>query len=190
VFDLPNLPVMGGGDVLVRDNLVVANDTPNFAPKGNIVASVRRGTGIMVMANDRVTLRGNTIDGNPTSAVMVITYPRPFEDKTYNPSPRQVTIAENTFGRNGYDPQIDGGAALVRAFGGQLPPVLWDGLGTPGATLAVAPGIGAWSLNLPAQGADPATAKPTPVRLPAPGAPATALASAGAPASLDARLAP
>ena len=190
VFDLPNLPVMGGGDVLVRDNLVVANDTPNFAPKGNIVASVRRGTGIMVMANDRVTLRGNTIDGNPTSAVMVITYPRPFEAKTYNPSPRQVTIAENTFGRNGYDPQIDGGAALVQAFGGQLPPVLWDGLGTPGATLAVAPGIGAWSLNLPAQGADPATAKPTPVRLPAPGAPSTALASAGAPASLDARLAP
>ncbi|HCJ80928.1 MAG TPA: hypothetical protein DHV50_05390, partial [Erythrobacter sp.] len=53
VFDLPNLPVMGGGNVIVANNLVVANDTPNFAPPGNIVAGVRRGTGIMVMANDK-----------------------------------------------------------------------------------------------------------------------------------------
>ena len=51
VFDLPNLPVMGGGNVLIRRNLVIANDTDNFAPEGNIVASVRRGTGVMVMAN-------------------------------------------------------------------------------------------------------------------------------------------
>lgn len=32
VFDLPALPVMGGGNVIVEHNLVVANDTPNFAP--------------------------------------------------------------------------------------------------------------------------------------------------------------
>ena len=45
VFDLPNLPVMGGGNVLIERNLIIGNDTPNFAPKGNIVASVPRGTG-------------------------------------------------------------------------------------------------------------------------------------------------
>ena len=188
VFDLPNLPVMGGGNVLVEGNLVVANDTPNFAPKGNIVAAVRRGTGVMVMANDGVTVRGNRIDGNPTSAVMVITYPRSFTDKTYNPSPRRVTVGENTFGHNGYDPQMPGGAALVAAFGGELPPVLWDGLGTPGATLSAAEGVRAWSLNLASQGADPATAKPAPVTLPTPAMQAAASEPSGAPAGLEARL--
>ena len=187
VFDLPALPVMGGGDVLIEDNLVIGNDTANFAPKGNIVASVRRGTGIMVMANDGVTVRNNRIDGNPTSAVMVITYPLKFTDKTYNPAPRRVTVGENRFGRNGYDPQIDGGAALVQAFGGALPPVLWDGLGVPAATLTAAPGVGAWSLNLPAQGADPASAKPAPVVLPAPATLAKGAEPTGAPAGLDAR---
>ena len=188
VFDLPALPVMGGGDVLIEDNLVIGNDTANFAPKGNIVASVRRGTGVMVMANDRVTVRNNRIDGNPTSAVMVITYPLKFTDKTYNPAPRQVVVGENRFGRNGYDPQIDGGAMLVQAFGGALPSVLWDGIGAPGATLAAAPGVGAWSLNLPAQGADPASAKPAPVVLPAPLVQLGVKLPAGAPAELEARL--
>ena len=188
VFDLPALPVMGGGDVLIEDNLVIGNDTANFAPKGNIVASVRRGTGVMVMANDRVTVRNNRIDGNPTSAVMVITYPLKFTDKTYNPAPRQVVVGENRFGRNGYDPQIDGGAMLVQAFGGALPPVLWDGIGAPGATLAASPGVGAWSLNLPAQGADPASAKPAPVVLPAPLVQLGVKLPAGAPAELEARL--
>ena len=188
VFDLPALPVMGGGNVLIEDNLVIGNDTANFAPKGNIVASVRRGTGVMVMANDGVTVRNNRIDGNPTSAVMVITYPLKFTDKTYNPSPRRVTVGENRFGRNGYDPQIDGGAALVAAFGGMLPPVLWDGLGAPQATLTAAPGVGAWSLNLPAQGADPASAKPAPVVLPAPPVQLAAKFPGGAPAELEARI--
>ena len=188
VFDLPALPVMGGGNVLIEDNLVIGNDTANFAPKGNIVASVRRGTGVMVMANDGVTVRNNRIDGNPTSAVMVITYPLKFNDKTYNPSPRRVTVGENRFGRNGYDPQIDGGAALVQAFGGALPPVLWDGLGAPQATLTAARGVGAWSLNLPAQGADPASAKPAPVVLPAPSVKLGAKLPGGAPVELEARI--
>ena len=187
VFDLPALPVMGGGNVLIEDNLVIGNDTANFAPKGNIVASVRRGTGVMVMANDGVTVRNNRIDGNPTSAVMVITYPLKFTDTTYNPAPRRVTVGENRFEHNGYDPQIDGGAALVQAFGGALPPVLWDGLGAPGATLAAAAGVRAWSLNLPAQGADPASAKPAPVTLPVPARQAKAAEPTGAPASLHQR---
>ncbi len=188
VFDLPSLPVMGGGNVLVEDNLVVGNDTANFAPKGNIVASVRRGTGIMVMANDNVTVRGNRIDGNPTSAVMVITYPLKFDDKTYNPSPRRVTIGENVFARNGYDPQIDGAQQLLQAFGGALPPVLWDGLGTVGATIAATSDVRAWSLNLPTQGADPAAAKPGPVTLPVLPLEFGNRGITGAPIGLDARL--
>ena len=193
VFDLPNLPVMGGGNVLIERNLVVGNDTPNFAPKGNIVASVRRGTGSMVMANDHVTVRSNVFDDNPTAHVMVVSYPRPFTDKTYNPTPRQVTIGLNHFGRGGYDPQVPAAPMLLQAFGGALPPVLWDGLGDPATTLALAPGIKAWTLGLPSQGADPASGKPGIATLPATltdAAVPDVHAGIGAPAEMDARILP
>ncbi len=191
VFDLPALPVMGGGNVIVSDNLVIGNDTPNFAPKGNIVASVRRGTGIMVMANDNVQIVGNHLDANPTAQVMVITYPLPFTDQRYNPSPRDIVVASNRFKRGGYDPQLPGAAALLAAFGGSLPPVLWDGLGE--APKAFGTGnSNAWSLNLPKQGASPEAARPAPVKLPdlvaTPPRPGFQLPRAGAPEALDARL--
>ncbi|MFM5923982.1 MAG: parallel beta-helix domain-containing protein [Novosphingobium sp.] len=164
VFDLPNLPVMGGGNTRISDNLVVANDTPNFAPKGNIVAGVPRGTGIMVMANEGIEIQGNTLVANPTAQVMVVAYPKAYTDKTYNPFPRGVRLYTNTYSGGGNDPQLPGATQLIAAFGGALPPVLWDGLGD-------APrGVGeddqrAWSLNLPAQGSDLSAAKPTPLQL-------------------------
>jgi parallel beta-helix repeat protein len=191
IFDLPALPVMGGGNVMVTSNTVVGNDTPNFAPKGNIVASVRRGTGIMVMANDSVQVVGNRLDANPTAQVMVINYPLAFTDTRYNPAPRGIVIASNDFGRSGYDPQIDGAPALLAAFGGSLPPVLWDGLGEAPTTHGGAANSSGWSLGLPKQGAGPDQAKPAPFTL----APydrtngRSGLPIPGAPPELGARLA-
>lgn len=190
VFDLPNLPVMGGGNTWVRNNLVAANTTPNFAPKGNIVAGVRRGTGIMVMANDGVLVEGNTLIDNPTAPVMVLAYPMTFEDKTYNPYPRNVTIGANRVERGGYDPQFDGRDQLLAAFGGALPPVLWDGLSQPGTVaVRVDPALAGWSLNLTQQGGGLGAAKPGPLKVEAAAA-GTRLAGVGAPAELEARLAP
>ena len=187
IFDLPNLPVMGGGNVVVAENLIVANDTPNFAPKGNIVAGVRRGTGVMVMANAGVAVSRNQIDQNPTTAVMVVSYPNTFSDTRYNPTPRNVFISGNKLGRNGYDPQLDGAAQLLAAFGGILPPVLWDGLGAP-PTADGGDNTRAWTLNLPAQGAGLAAARPAPLKLNMPG-PTIAGTLPGAPAALEARIA-
>jgi parallel beta-helix repeat protein len=192
VFDLPSLPVMGGGNTLVRDNLVAHNTTPNFAPKGNIVAGVRRGTGIMVMANDGVLVEGNTILDNPTAPIMVVAYPLQFKDATYNPYPRNVTIGANRVDAGGTDPQIDDKEQLLAAFGGALPPVMWDGLTQQGTVaLRVDPAIKGWSLNLPSQGGglDAAGLKPGPLQVPAPAAD-VALAGVGAPTALEARLAP
>ncbi len=185
VFDLPSLPVMGGGNVLIRDNLVVDNDTPNFAPKGNIVAGVRRGTGVMVMANDAVTVEGNTITGNPTSGVMVVAYPRTYDDTRYNPYPRKVAIGANTTRGNGTDPQIGGGDQLVAMFGGALPPVMWDGLGD--GALTVDPSMNGWTLALTKQGQGPDDAKPAPATFVA-YVDAVDRANIGASAELDARL--
>ena len=191
VFDLPALPVMGGGNVIVSDNLVVGNDTPNFAPKGNIVASVRRGTGIMVMANDSVYVVGNQMDANPTAQVMVISYPLAFTDARYNPTPRDIVVSSNRFKRGGYDPQIAGAPALLAAFGGSLPPVMWDGLGEP----PKASGFDnhqAWTLNLPKQGVGQDQARPAPLDLPrfvaTPPRPGPPGPLAMAPEALDARI--
>lgn len=183
VFDLPDLPVMGGGNVVVANNLVVANDTPNFAPPGNIVAGVRRGTGIMVMANDNVLVEDNILSGNPTAPIMVIAYTQSFEDERYNPFPREVVVGENIYDGGGYDPQLDGADTLLAAFGGELPPVMWDGLGS----LAVVEGTAGWSLNLTEQGVGLEGAQPSPLAVSAPSGDFDR-SGIGAPAELDARL--
>jgi len=128
VFDLPGLPQMGGHSVRVFRNKVIANDTPNFAAAGNIVAQVPTGTGIMVMANRDVHVFDNDIDGNGGAAVMLVSYQSSFTDKTYNPLPREVAVRGNRFGRNGFAPAFPGGKELAGAVGGTLPPVMWDGV--------------------------------------------------------------
>ncbi|MBX7526226.1 parallel beta-helix domain-containing protein [Qipengyuania vesicularis] len=183
IFDLPNLPVMGGGNVIVRNNLVVANDTPNFAPPGNIVAGVRRGTGIMVMANDNVLVEGNLLSGNPTAPIMVIAYVQPYDDERYNPLPREVVVGENTIEDGGYDPQLDGADMLKAAFGGELPPIMWDGLGS----LYVSGDTPGWTLGLTEQGKGLGDAQPAPLAAPAPAADFDET-GIGAPAELDERL--
>ena len=50
------------------------NNTPNFAPAGNIVAGVPTGTGLMVLANDKVEVFGNTFRDNNTSQITMISY--------------------------------------------------------------------------------------------------------------------
>ena len=94
VFDLPNLPVMGGGNTVIDSNVVVRNDTPNFAPKGNIVASVPTGTGVMVMANRNVHVFDNELAENGTTNVMIVAYQSAFTDKNYNPLARDVVLEQ------------------------------------------------------------------------------------------------
>lgn len=186
VFDLPGLPVMNGGNVIMRRNVVKDNDTPNFAPPGNIVASVRRGTGVLVMANDGVLIEDNAFEGNATAHIMVIAYTQPFDDPRYNPYARNVIVGPNAFGRGGDDPQLDGKEMLLEAFGGALPPVLWDGIVEDDNGLRIAEGVTGWSLNLSKPGQSLAEAQPGPLAL-------TPLESwefpkVGAPAELEARL--
>lgn len=128
IFDLPNLPQQGGHNIRVFNNRVIANDTPNFAPKGNIVASVPTGTGVMVMANRNVHVFGNDLADNGTTNVMVVAYQSAFNDTQYNPIARDVLVADNRHGRAGFAPAFPGGAALAHAMGGSFP--LFFGMGS------------------------------------------------------------
>ncbi len=130
VFDLPNLPRMGGGGVRVYGNKVFLNDTPNFAPKGNIVATVPKGTGVLVMANDGVHVFDNDLSEHATANVIILSYRPEYKDPNYNPLPRRIIVSGNRHGRAGFEPGVEGGGFLVAAFGGAAPPVWWDGTGT------------------------------------------------------------
>jgi parallel beta-helix repeat protein len=156
VFDLPNLPQMGGHSTRVFNNQVVDNDTPNFAPKGNIVASVPTGTGVMVMANRNVHVFENAISGNQSAGVMLVSYTQAFNDPAYNPLPRDIVVRDNRLGRNGWDPKFPGGPEIAKTLGGPLPPVIWDGVRAAGGKpaevkvrLADGPVL---NLNLPGPG--------------------------------------
>lgn len=166
VFDLPDLPQKGGHSVRVFANTSVANDTPNFAPKGNIVASVPTGIGVMVMANRNVHVFGNTFGDNATANVMVVAYKRPFTDAAYNPLPRDVVIRDNTHGRAGYAPGFPGGDMLAKAMGGSILPVFWDGAGGAAATnIRVTDKVGVITMGLPEPLTPIMDAKPAPVDL-------------------------
>jgi len=158
VFDLPNLPQMGGHSVRIFDNDVARNDTPNFAPPGNIVGAVPMGVGVLVMANRNIHVFGNRLGDNATANVMVIAYPRPFNDKSYNPLPRDVVIRDNVHGRAGWDPKLTGGRALPP--GTTFPPIISDGAGTG---IQVIDTAGALSLGLAEAGASIEQASPSPV---------------------------
>ncbi|THD61842.1 parallel beta-helix domain-containing protein [Phenylobacterium sp.] len=128
VFDLPNLPQMGGHSTRVFRNKVVQNDTKNFARKGAIVGDVPTGTGIMVMANRDIHVFQNEIDQNQTAAVLVVSYTQSYDDLTYNPLPRDIAVHDNKIGKNGWAPQFPGGDVIAKATGGTIPPVVWDGV--------------------------------------------------------------
>lgn len=125
VFDLPGLQQVGGHSIRVFQNHSVANNTPNFAPAGNIVASVPTGTGVLIMANRDVHVFDNDIADNGTVNILVTSYRSDFQDPNYNPLPRDVMIRNNRFGNAGFAPAGD--LAALTQMGVTMPDVLWDG---------------------------------------------------------------
>ena len=127
VFDLPDLPKVGGHSTRLFNNKIFDNNTRNFAPPGNIVASVPSGTGIIIQANDRVEVFGNELQDNRTAHILLVAYSPEFEDERYNPLVRNVLITGNTYDNGGYEPQGDL-KMLAMLMGGKLPDIVSDGV--------------------------------------------------------------
>ena len=131
VFDLPDLPQQGGHHVRVFNNEITNNDTDNFAPEGNIVGEVPRGTGIIVQANSQVEIFQNNIGENDTVNIAVVSYQLETEDKDYYPHPSKIQIHNNSFGRSGFDPDLETGdlsKILFSLSDGDMPDIFWDGV--------------------------------------------------------------
>lgn len=157
VFDLPGLSQLGGG-VRVFNNTVSDNNYPNFAPKGNIVASVPPGTGVMVLASRNVEIFSNTIRDHRTASVTIISYlfvegmnegqeqgsadnslsaeayMSSFrDDEKYNPYPSAIAIFDNKISNKYTLPSFksDMGYLLFFKFWFSKPEILIDGIYDP-----------------------------------------------------------
>lgn len=138
VFDLPDLRQYGEKNI-IRFNKSYENNTPNFAPVGNIVGLVPRGTGMLILASDQLQVHDNEIYNNESLGIAMINFglvDRNYPDLRYDFFPEGVWIHNNTFSGNGGNPQIpmaDRGVAsalplLLRVknfgFGADI---VWDG---------------------------------------------------------------
>ena len=131
VFDLPDIPQQGGHHVRVFRNKSINNNTDNFAPEGNIVGEVPRGTGIIIQANSHVEIFENDIGGNDTVNIAIVTYGYETEDENYYPHPRAIQIHNNRFSNSGNNPDLETGELakiLYELSDKNMPDIFWDGI--------------------------------------------------------------
>ena len=131
VFDLPDLPKQGGKFVRVFNNISSNNNTENFAPEGNIVGQVPKGTGLVIRANRHVEVFKNTFENNSTIGVALVAGDLESGDDAYDPYPRNIQIYDNNFKNSGYDPDFNRGELsplLVEISKGFQPDIMWDGI--------------------------------------------------------------
>jgi parallel beta-helix repeat protein len=133
VFDLPGLQLKNGKRVRVFKNQVLANNHANFAPRGNMVAEVAPGTGVMVMATDQVEVFANTIKDNQTYNLAIVSFlvtGKPIEDKDkdYDPIPEQIFVHDNLFAGGGTRPSGDRGQLLALLLDKPIPDIIYDGI--------------------------------------------------------------
>lgn len=135
VFDLPDLIQKKGGYVKVHDNLIEDNNQSNFAPKGNIVGKVPKGTGMLILATSNVDIYDNKILNHQTVGVGIISYfmtEIAIKDVEYDPYPTAVSVFNNTFERRLGRVPLEGRFAQIYRFklrfGRDVPHVVYDGV--------------------------------------------------------------
>lgn len=132
VFDLPGPPVQGGEATRVFNNNVYDNNTPNFAPAGNIVGQVPGGTGIMIMANDDIEVFENTITGNSSAGILIVSYyfiDLNISKPSYDPVPEKIFIHDNQFSGNSQAPMALADAISQLVFDGNMVDIFYDSSG-------------------------------------------------------------
>lgn len=135
IFDLPDLVQKKGGYIRVFKNNVHHNNHINFAPKGNIVAKVPQGTGIMILATNNVHVFENKIINNRTTGTAIVSYyitENPIKDSVYYPYPTDILITNNVFERERVKATSKGRMGKMfmfkLRFGKNVPHILFDGI--------------------------------------------------------------
>ena len=132
VFNLPGLSQIGEG-TRIYDNEVVSNNTENFSQPGSVVSIVPAGTGVIILANDKVEIFGNTIADN-RSANLAIAAGGTVDitgedDPNFDSYPEGIAIYDNEIVGGGDEPDgiIAALQPIVLPDGGSIPGIVWDG---------------------------------------------------------------
>jgi parallel beta-helix repeat protein len=127
VFSLPGLQVANGAGTRVYNNQIVDNNTDNFAPPGNIVGLIPRGTGIAILAGHEIEIFDNDISVHDTVNLGMISYlttGNSYDDPDYNPFSDTIHIHDNVFGAGGEMPNGALGAIVSQALMTVMDPVI------------------------------------------------------------------
>ena len=156
VFDLPGL-TQYGHTTRVVDNKVFDNNFRNFAPAGNVVATVPPGTGIMLLATRDIEILNNEVIDNRTIGVAIVSYEiveamattdesqlnenidKARKDDDYDPYPKNIYIHDNIF-QNSYwfgDLSNDFGLLFLLKFPFSTPDIVWDGFLPDGGSVGL-----------------------------------------------------
>ena len=148
IFDLPGL-TQYGHTTRVYQNRVYDNNYRNFAPKGNIVAAVPPGTGMMLLATRNINIFKNEIKNNKTIGIAIASYDlveamsateeesqineniaAARQDLDYDPYPNNIFIYENNISNNHWIPSLssDFGLLFLTKFPFNTPDIVWDGI--------------------------------------------------------------
>ncbi|MBL4755725.1 MAG: right-handed parallel beta-helix repeat-containing protein [Flavobacteriales bacterium] len=132
VFITPGLPIKTCFDIIIRNNFVVNNNHENFGAPGSIVAGIPKGTGILIMAADDVTLEGNTITGNNNAGITITDLTLVTNlatDPESEPNPDRLVILDNFMSNNGKDPGGELKALMLTQMETQGPDIIAIGGG-------------------------------------------------------------
>ena len=131
VFSLPGLTVVNGRQARIYNNEVHDNNLANFAPKGNIVANVPAGIGLMVMANNDVEIFDNTVRSNKTTNCAIVAFTdsgKHVAPPGFNRFAQGIYIHDNKFSDGGTDPEGPWADLYRKVEQGPLPDIVFDGL--------------------------------------------------------------
>ncbi len=133
VFNLPGLERQGF-HTRVYDNDIYENNTENFGHEGTAVAEVPAGTGVLIMANDRVEVFDNRIRDNRSSNVIVtsaitVGFGGDGSDADFDGFPEGIYIHDNELSGGGDNPDgiLRVLGLLLNSGAEPLPSIVWDG---------------------------------------------------------------
>ena len=116
-FLTPGLPIKTCFDVIIRNNYVYNNNTKNFGAVGSTVSHIPKGTGVLIMAADDVTIENNIIMGNENAGITITDYANAgvnhANDPESEPNADRITLLDNFMDKNGSNP-IDEIKALMK----------------------------------------------------------------------------
>ena len=105
-FITPGLPIKDARDIIIRNNFILDNNTPNFALPGSTVAGIPAGTGILIMAADEVIVEGNIISNHKTAGILITDHGNASGltlDPQSDPNADRAMILDNVMFNNGFD---------------------------------------------------------------------------------------